>query len=274
VSGAHTVQQALAGCPLPPREARALLAHVRGVPRERLVARPAEPVAADELERFEALARRRASGEPLAYLLQRQEFYGHELRVTPDVLVPRPETELLVDRALAARDGACGARVLDLGTGSGCVAIALALARPHWQVAASDRSAAALQVAQENCTRLGARVALRLGDWYEAAHGRYDLIVSNPPYIAAGDVHLPRLAAEPRAALTDEGDGLGALRRIIAGAPAHLAAGGQLLVEHGYDQGAAVRALLAAAGLAQVRSFEDLEGRERVGTGRWDGPVA
>jgi release factor glutamine methyltransferase len=184
------------------------------------------------------------------------------------VLVPRPETELLVDLALAELAGRRAARVLDLGTGSGCVAVSLALARPDCAVTAGEYSPAALHVARENCARLGARVALRAGDWYEAAEGRYELIVSNPPYVAADDAHLAALAAEPRAALTDEGDGLGALRRIIAGAPAHLAPGGRLLVEHGWDQGRAVRSLLEHAGLEEVRSFEDLEGRERVGWGR------
>lgn len=262
---AATVAQALAGAALPPREARALLAQVLGATRESLVAHPQRALEAAQAQAYAALVRRRHAGEPMAYLLGVQEFYGHRLKVTPDVLVPRPETELLVEAALALAPASGAAlRVLDLGTGSGAVAIALALARPAWQVVATDCSAAALRVAEDNAVRLGARLQLHEGLWYAAVSGCFDLIVTNPPYIAAADPHLAALGHEPRAALTDEADGLTHLQAIVAGGREHLRSGGVLLVEHGYDQAAAVRALLNAAGYARVGTLRDGEDRERV----------
>jgi release factor glutamine methyltransferase len=256
--------QALRACALPEAEKRALLARAIGVRREFLVAHPETPVGTAALERFTRMTGERQAGTPLAYLLGEREFYGHSLRVTPDVLIPRPDTEVLVERALEALHGRGDASVLDLGTGSGCIAVALAAANPGWFVVAIDRSIAALRVARLNCRRLGVRVHLVAADWYAPIRGRFDLIVSNPPYIAAADAHLAQLVAEPRAALTDEGDGLGAMRAIVAEARDHLAPGGRLLVEHGFDQAAATRELMLGQGLCGVRTYLDLEGRERV----------
>jgi release factor glutamine methyltransferase len=217
---------------------------------------------------------RRAFGEPVAYLVGWREFHGHRFRVTPDVLIPRPDTETLVDAGLAVLPEGRPWRVLDLGTGSGCVAISIALARPLASVVATDASAAALEVARTNAAALGAgNVSFQWSDWYGALPGaapdRFDLIISNPPYIAAADAHLAAgdLRHEPFGALTPGGYGLGALRTITSGAPAHLMPGGWLLVEHGWDQGAAVAQLLAAAGFANCMDHHDLGGNHRVSGG-------
>lgn len=271
-----TVAALLAGSGLALPEARALLAQRLQVARERLVAHPETIVAAADADAFVALARRRAQGEPLAYLLGEKEFYGRAFAVTPDVLVPRPETELLVDLALERMRALVdesrkldGPRVLDLGTGSGCIAVTLALECPAAQVTATDASAGALAVARRNAERLGAAVAFRSGDWYDAlpADAEFDLIVSNPPYVAAGDPHLHDLRFEPSQALTDGRDGLTCLRAITAGAGRRLAPRGWLLVEHGYDQAAAVGALFARSGLdAETRA--DGAGHPRVTLGQ------
>jgi release factor glutamine methyltransferase len=262
----------LAASGLPVAEARALLAHLLGVSRERLVAWPEQEVAVADVARFGALVQRRRDGEPLAYLLGEREFFGRPFRVTPAVLVPRPETELLVETALAALHRLPAdqrLQVLDLGTGSGCIAISIALGCPRALVTAVDASADALTVAAGNARRLGATVQWRLGDWYAGIDQRFELIVSNPPYIAPGDPHLPALAFEPVNALVgDDADGLGCLRRIAAEAPAHLTAGGQLMVEHGHDQGASVRALFVNAGLDEVQTLRDDAGIARVCVGR------
>jgi release factor glutamine methyltransferase len=262
-----TVRQALRDCRLPEREKRALLAHALGVARERLIAHPESSVDPEALAQFAQLAGARLAGTPMAYLLGVQEFYGHALMVTPAVLIPRPDTEVLVECALEALGKQRHARVLDLGTGSGCIAIALARARPSWTVVATDRSAAALQVARQNSQRLGASIHLVAGDWFAPIQGRFDLVVSNPPYIGVQDAHLAELNCEPRLALTDEGDGMSALRSIIAGAWAHLEPDGHLLVEHGYDQAEATRALMRAHGLHTVRTYRDLAGNDRVCAG-------
>ncbi|MFO0011087.1 MAG: peptide chain release factor N(5)-glutamine methyltransferase, partial [Betaproteobacteria bacterium] len=254
---------------LPALEARALLAGVLDCPRERLVAHPEAAVPAAARARFEALAARRRAGEPLAYLTGTREFYGREFIVGPAVLVPRPETELLVQQGLQFITQRRAPRVLDLGTGSGCIAITLALERPDAQVHAVERSPAARALAALNATRLAAAVDLRAGDWYEGAAAGYDLIVANPPYVAADDPHLAALAHEPTEALVGGADGLQDLRCISAGAPAHLQSGGWLAVEHGHDQAGAVQALLRQAGLEAVRSERDLQGIERVTCGRW-----
>lgn len=261
---AATVGALIAASGLPALDARALLAAVLDLPRTRLVAHPEQPIAAAAAARFAALAARRRQGEPLAYLLGTREFYGRDFAVTPDVLVPRPETELLVEQATEALREQPAARVLDLGTGSGCIAITLALAFPQASVTAVDRSVAALRVAQANAHRLGAGIALLAGDWGRPLRGVFDLIVANPPYIAAADPYLAALTHEPAAALTDGGDGLACLRAIAAEAPTLLRAGGRLLVEHGHDQGAAVRALFARAGFADVATWRDAAGIERV----------
>ncbi|HYA65424.1 MAG TPA: peptide chain release factor N(5)-glutamine methyltransferase [Burkholderiaceae bacterium] len=261
-------QVLLRDCALPPQEARALLAHALGVSREHLITHPEYPVDKFAGSSFARLVRARARGVPMAYLLGVQEFYGRLMRVTPAVLIPRPETELLVQTALRLLHSRQGASVLELGTGSGCIAIAMALERPDLRIIASDRSTAALRIAKQNCIRLGAKLQLLAGNWYAPLRGRFDLIVSNPPYIRVTDEHLPQLGFEPRTALTDESDGLSALRTIITGAAEHLSRGGHLLVEHGYDQATEVRELMLRHGLASVCTLQDLAGHERVCLGQ------
>jgi len=256
---------------LPRLEARMLLERALGRPRAWLLAHDTDPMPAEAAQAYHALAARRLAGEPMAYLLGEREFMGHVFHVTPDVLIPRPDTELLAETAIAAAAGREGVAVLDLGTGSGAIAVSVALACPRAEVDATDRSPAALAVAGGNAARLGARVRLLQGDWYGALPdgARYDLIVSNPPYIADGDPHLVQgdLRHEPRGALTDEADGLSALACIVAGAPARLRAGGALWLEHGWDQAEAVRGLLRQAGFRGVASRRDLAGIERISGG-------
>jgi release factor glutamine methyltransferase len=263
----------------PRREAQALLCAVTGVARTALFARADDPVDPQTLRRVEQALDRRRAGEPLAYIAGRRGFWTLELEVTPDVLVPRPETELLVERALqhgdAAATDARPCRVVDLGTGSGAIALAIASERPAWQVTGIDVSAAALAVARRNAQRLGlARLRLLEGSWFVPVGAeRFDLVISNPPYVAAGDPAMndPGLRHEPRLALTPGADGLAALREITAQAPRHLAAGGWLLLEHGAGQAAAVRTLLETQGYGHVGSHRDLAGHERVTEGRWPG---
>jgi release factor glutamine methyltransferase len=204
----------------------------------------------------------------MAYLIGQREFRGHVLRVSPDVLIPRPDTELLVELGLAAVDASQATSFLDLGTGSGAIAISVALARPNLQVTATDFSSSALAIAQTNAKNLDARIQWWQGNWYEALppEGRFDVIVSNPPYIAGNDRHLLQgdLRFEPRQALTDEEDGLSDIKTIIDGAALHLNAGGQLWLEHGYDQGRAVQDLLGLAGFSSVKTHHDLAGQPRV----------
>lgn len=256
----------------PGLDAELLLAHAAGTDRARLRSHPEEVPAADAAERFRAFIERRAAGEPLAYILGRKGFWTLELSVSPDVLIPRPETELLVERALAL-DLEEEAAVADLGTGSGAIALALASARPRWRVVATDLSAAALAVARANAAALGLRgVEMVQGDWLDGLRGRrFHLLSSNPPYVAAGDPALgqPELMREPQLALVAAEDGLAALRRIVEAAPAHLEPGGWLLLEHGATQAAAVAGALVARGFAQVRSHRDLAGRERLTEGQW-----
>lgn len=245
-----TVARLLDASGLPMIEARALLAHRLGVTRERLVAHPETDVAAADAAAFDALAQRRKAGEPLAYLLGEKEFHGRPFGVTPDVLVPRPETELLVDLALARMRGRQHPRVLDLGTGSGCIAVTLALECPAARVTAVDVSGAALAVARRNAARLGATVTFLPGSWYAALPPgeRFDVVVANPPYIAPGDPHLADLRFEPVDALTDGRDGLACIEAIVAGARDRLLPGGWLLVEHGYDQADEVQAIFSRRG--------------------------
>lgn len=260
--------------PLPPLEVRMLLEHVVQLTRVQMITQSERPLSAEEAQQLDALCARRIAGEPIAYLLGEREFYGLALQVDPCVLIPRPETELLVELALQhlPQNG----RVLDMGTGSGAIAVAIAHARPDAQVSALDASMPALQIAQLNAARHGARVHFVHSDWFAAVDGqRFDLIVSNPPYIVAGDRHLSEgdLRFEPIDALTDHADGLSALRTIIAGAAGHLIAGGWLLMEHGYDQAQPVRALLDATGFGEVQSWRDLAGIERVSGGLIAAPV-
>ena len=255
-------------------DAELLLAHVLDVPRASVIARDERELTPEELGDFERLLARRLAGEPLAYLTGTKEFWSLELDVTPDVLVPRPETELLVEWTLSfprKRES----RVLDVGTGSGAIALAIARELPQARVIASDISSAALAVARRNAATAGVtNVEFVESNLFERLDPRFrgddglDVIVSNPPYVAEGDPHLADLEFEPALALASGADGLDALRAIVAGAPAHLAPGGWLLVEHGATQGAAVRELFAKAGFADVETRRDLAGHERATGGR------
>jgi release factor glutamine methyltransferase len=259
---------------LPPREARYLIAHGASVSETTVIAHPEQVLDGAAAACVEALLTRRAAGEPVAYLIGSRDFWGRAFRVTPAVLIPRPETELLVELALALGDGQTPLAVLDLGTGSGILPITLACERPTWRLTAVDRSSAALAVAADNAMRHAVKVEWIQSDWYAALAGRrFDLIVANPPYIEQHDPHLSRgdLRFEPRDALTDEADGLTHLRTIIGEAPAHLRPGGWLLCEHGCDQGAACRTLFADTGFDEVATQADLAGLDRVTLGCWPG---
>jgi release factor glutamine methyltransferase len=253
-------------------DAERLLMHALGVGRAWLFAHALEPVEVGAAARFEVLVARREQGEPVAYIIGRQGFWSLDLDVTPATLIPRPETELLVELALERLPADVPSAVADLGTGSGTIALVLAHERPQARVMATDRSAAALEVAQANARRLGLdSVEFAQGAWFAPLAGRrFDLVVSNPPYIEDDDPHLARgdLRFEPREALASGADGLDAIRALAAGAGAHLAKGGWLLVEHGWTQGAAVRGLFEAAGLGSVFTARDLAERERVTGGR------
>jgi release factor glutamine methyltransferase len=247
-------------------EIRILLGHALGVNRAWLIAHEHDELSASSLAKYESLLARRLAGEPVAYLLGEKEFFGRSFKVTPAVLIPRPETELLVELALEKLPDRA-ARVLDLGTGSGCIAITLALERPGCGVVAVDQSAAALAVAKQNAVHLGAKLGFYQGNWYQALPAeteKFDLIVSNPPYVAEGDTHLAALTHEPGAALASGPDGLADIRLIVQGAQAHLAPGGWLMFEHGWDQGEACRKLLEQAGFSGVQTRADLAGHGRV----------
>jgi len=251
----------------PDLDAELLLVHILGTSRARLRSHPEEAASAAQSKRYTELLERRATGEPLAYVIGRRDFWSLRLTVTPAVLVPRPETELLVERALALRHEEFG-RVVDLGTGSGAIALTLASERPGWQVAATDVSEEALAIARTNAESLDLkRVQFLHGSWFEPLVGRtFDLIVSNPPYVAEDDPAMqdPALRHEPRGALTPGGDGMASLRAIIAAAPDYLERDGWLLLEHGSDQAAEVTRELVARGLRHVRSHRDLAGHERM----------
>ncbi|WP_322880935.1 peptide chain release factor N(5)-glutamine methyltransferase [Pandoraea sputorum] len=273
--GVATVATLLREPGLPPMESRILLSHVLGWSRTQLITRDREPLAPETVAVYRALHARRVAGEPIAYLTGTREFFGLTLNVSPSVLIPRPETELLVELALARIEGRQMPRVLDLGTGSGAIALAIAHSRPDARVTALDRSADALDVARENARQLGleGRVRFLASDWYDALpadEAPFDLIVSNPPYIVLGDEHLSQgdLRFEPVDALTDHADGLAALRVIVAGAPSRLLPDSWLLCEHGYHQAADVRALCTAAGFTDVGSERDLADIERTTGGR------
>ena len=253
------------------REAHVLLAHVLEKDATYLAAYPDAPLGPAQKRAFDCALSRRAQGEPVAYITGRREFHSLEFQVTPAVLIPRPETELLVETALARIPGQVACRVLELATGSGCVAVAIALNRSQARVMATDASRDALAVARENAARHRARVEFVESDWFAALAGRrFDLIVANPPYVAERDPCLAEgdLRFEPRAALVAGADGLTCIRLIIAQARAHLAPGGRLLFEHGYDQAGPCRALLAEAGYHEGTSQRDLAGIERVSEGR------
>jgi release factor glutamine methyltransferase len=270
----NTVKAALAAAreKLPASEARLLLGHVLDRPAAWLVAHDDALLEEADLLRFASLVARRKGGEPVAYLVGYREFYGREFAVLPAVLIPRPETEMLVDLALAQKVGVgTTARILDLGTGSGCIAVTLALEIRQAEVTAVDASAAALSVARENAERLGATLRLQQSNWFDQLAGEtFDLIVANPPYIATTDPHLAAgdLRHEPEPALASGADGLDAIRQIVAGAPRHLRPRGRLWLEHGYDQAAAVHELLAAAGFDDIQQHRDVAGIVRVSGGR------
>ena len=252
-----------------------LLSHLLERPRTWLLAHSDTELDAATRSRFEHTCLRRAQGEPLAYIVGEKEFFGLALQVSPAVLVPRPDTETLVQWALSTLaeqpvTSAAVPTVLDLGTGSGAIALAIAHAHPAAQVTAVDASEAALAIAQTNARALGLTLRFALGSWFAPVAGqRFDLIVSNPPYIAEGDPHLPALQFEPRQALTAGPDGLDDLRQIIAQAPAHLSAGGWLLLEHGYDQAVAVTQLLHEQGFEQVSTHFDLGEQPRCTGGKF-----
>jgi release factor glutamine methyltransferase len=260
-----------ASLPLDPLENRILLCHATGLSRVQLITQGDRALTPDEAQRLGALVARRLGGEPIAYIVGRREFFGLDFQVGPAVLSPRPDTELIVELALE-RLPPGPSRLLDMGTGSGAIAVAVAHTRPDAGVTALDVSPDALAVAQANAAANGARVRFLLSSWFDAlaADSTFDVVASNPPYIAAGDDHLAQgdLRFEPVGALTDHADGLSALRIIIEGSPRHLVPGGWLLLEHGYDQAAAVRALLLDAGFTDVQSWRDLGGIERVSGGR------
>ena len=265
------VALAAARAKLSASEARLLLGHVLDRPPAWLIAHDDEVLDEDALLGFASLAVRRAGGEPVAYLLGQREFFGREFDVSPAVLIPRPETELLVELAVAKVGAGGTATILDMGTGSGCIAVTLALEMLQAQITAVDSSEPALRVARDNAEKHGASLRLLQSDWFAALGGEcFDLIVANPPYIAAGDPHLAAgdLRHEPQGALASGADGLDSIRRIVSQAPAHLVPGGQLWLEHGYDQAEAVRGLLAAAGFADIEQHRDLAGTVRVSGGR------
>ena len=268
---ATTIAGALRDSGLDAMDARALLRHVIGCDEAWLISHPARQLSAKEQEAYANLRARRAAGEPVAYLTGEREFYSLAFNVTPAVLIPRPETELLVEAALERLPVDIPLRVLDLATGSGCVAVTIARQRPRSMVTATDISREALAVARGNAARHGASFEFVESDWFAALAGRcFDLMVANPPYIAAGDAHLSAgdLRFEPRAALVAGPIGRECIEVIVEEAPPHLAPGGRLLFEHGYDQGPCARALLAARGFQEIVTLRDLAGRERVSGGR------
>lgn len=262
----------LADSPSAKLDAELLLAAALGKPRSYLRTWPEREVEADSLVRFTASLARRRNGEPIAYILGRQGFWSLDLDVASHTLIPRPDTEVLVETALALAP-ASAIKVLDLGTGTGAIALALACERPTWQVTGVDRVAEAVALAEANRTRLQLRNASFLNShWFSAlAAQRYQLIVSNPPYIAAGDPHLSQgdVRFEPSSALVAGVDGLDDIRLIIQQAPQHLNAGGWLLLEHGFDQAEAVRELLSQQGFVAVDSRLDLGGQQRISLGQW-----
>ncbi len=255
-------------------EAELLLMRALGVTRARLIAHPELAAEAAENHTYRSSLERRMSGEPMAYILAEREFYSEVFAVSPAVLIPRPETELLVDMALERIEPQAQCRVLDLGTGSGAIAVAIAVHRPQVQLVAVDASEESLELAGRNCERLLAdagRVRLVKSDWFEALGGtRFDMIVSNPPYVPADDPHLGRgdVRFEPRQALVAGQGGMDALERIIAAAPGYLNEGGWLFCEHGHDQADACRRLLEQAGFVDLVAERDLAGILRVSGGR------
>jgi release factor glutamine methyltransferase len=268
----QATQQLAASSPSPRLDAEVLLMHITGLARTALITRAQELLLPEHEARLHALLTRRAQGEPIAYLTGRREFWSLELNVTPDVLIPRPDTELLVEQALARIPEDVEWTIADLGTGSGAIALAIATERPRCRLIATDSSPAALVVARGNAARPGiTNVQFRQGEWLKPLAGtRLDVIVTNPPYVRADDPHLTQgdVRFEPRSALVAGTDGLDAIRSIAADAVSCLRPGGWLVFEHGYDQAQAVRALLEAHGYTMVVSCRDTAGHERITAGR------
>lgn len=265
-----TIAACEASSPIGKLETRILLMHALGLSRIQLITQSELVLSAAQVQQLDGLIQRRYNGEPIAYIIGEREFFGLSFEVSPDVLIPRADTELLVE--LALQYAPAGGSLLDMGTGSGAIAIAIAHNRPDLRVMALDVSPAAIAIAEQNAQRILGPLRLQLlqSDWYSAVgNQQFDTIVSNPPYIVKDDHHLSEgdLRFEPMTALTDHGDGLSAYRTIIGGASQHLKQGGWLLLEHGYDQAEAVRGLLAAHGYGQVQSWRDLAGIERVSGG-------
>lgn len=262
----------LAPDPLARLEAEILLGYALGVSRSFLFANPELAVPLKRQSDFMALLRRRSQGEPIAYLIGKRSFWTFDLEITADVLIPRPETELLVEFALRVIPTAVPYKVADLGTGSGAIALAIALERPQCEVHATDISEKALQVAQRNANSLNLQeVHFHQGSWLQALQGKFHVLVSNPPYVNQDDPHLQQgdCRFEPGLALSPGNDGLVAIREITSQSPGCLLAGGWLLVEHGYDQGAAVRSLFSEAGFRDISTQRDLAGLERICMGKW-----
>jgi release factor glutamine methyltransferase len=260
-----TIAEALRASGIDPREARLLLAAAAAISQTEIVAYPERALAPGVLDGYRKLVERRKAGEPVAYILGRQEFYGLELSVDAGALIPRPESELIVDLALQLSFSS----VVDLGTGSGAIAVAIKHQRPAARVVATDFSAAALAVARRNADKHGLQIDFRQGSWLEPLDGeRFDLIVANPPYVADGDHHLRQLGFEPQEAIVGGVDGLDGIREIAREAPRHLLPGGRLLVEHGMGQEAAVREVLDRAGLEDIDNWPDLARIPRVTGGK------
>lgn len=267
-----TPDQWLRLSPLPKNEARMLLQHAGGYSRIELVTRGGDEMPDSVRQHADVLVQRRLNGEPVAYILGVREFYGRRFTVNPSVLIPRPETEHLVETVLARLPE--NGRVWDLGTGSGAVALTVALERPDAFVRASDISLSALETARKNAADLGAEVEFAHGSWFDTdmpSERQWDVIVSNPPYIENGDIHLSQgdLRFEPKNALTDFSDGMSCIRALAEGAPKYLADGGFLLLEHGFNQGGAVRGVLAAHGFTEVETLADLAGLDRITFGKY-----
>lgn len=264
----QTLKAAFARSPLPRLEQTMLWEYVLDVPRSWLIGHDTDVLPAEAVARYQALEARRLAGEPMAYIIGNREFMGHAFTVGPGVLIPRPETETLVEQALHILAGMDHPRVLDLGTGSGAVAVSIALARPDAMVVATDFSAEALHIATQNAHKLCAKVEFYQGSWYDAINGLapFDVIVSNPPYIAENDPHLIQgdLRFEPVTALSAAQNGLADLQHIIAGAPSYLTNHGSIWLEHGWDQADSVRQLLSQAGFHDPISIPDLAGISRI----------
>ncbi len=269
----NTIGSLVSASGLPALEARILAGFALGLERSYVLSHPEAEVDEEDTAALERLFARRRQGEPIAYLVGSREFFGLELRVTPEVLIPRPETELLVERALLRLAGLKAPRVLELGTGSGAAAIALAKNRPDAEIWATDISPAALSLAEENAAHHGVRLRLLCSHWFEALAGeRFHLVAANPPYVAEGDPHLKQgdVRFEPERALLGGADGMACIRRIAAEAREHLHSGGWLLFEHGYDQGERCERLLRECGYVQVADHRDLAGNARVCEGSFD----